>query len=65
LTDLIVATVGSADSSGVSLIIPPSTTASEKLYKRLITGGNISSGDMVLCAKTDGTYVVLGKIAYS
>lgn len=61
MTDIIVATVGSADSSGVSLIIPPSTSASEKRYKCLITGGSLSSGDMVLCAKIDGTYVVLGK----
>ena len=61
MTDLIVATVGSVTSSGISLIIPPATTASEKLYKRLGTGGSISAGDMVLCAKIDGTYVVLGK----
>ena len=65
MTDLIVATVGSVSSSGITLIIPPATTASEKRYKRLITGGSIASGNMVLCAKIDGTYVVLGKIAYS
>lgn len=65
MTDLVVATVGSVNSSGISLIIPPATTASEKRYKRLITGGSIVSGDMVLTAKIDGTYVVLGKIAYS
>ena len=61
MTDMIVATVGGVDSNGVSLIIPPATTASEKRYKCLITGGSLSSGDKVLCAKIDGTYVVLGK----
>ena len=65
MTDLMVATAGNVSSSGITLIIPPATTASEKRYKRLITGGSIAAGDMVLCAKTDGTYVVLGKIALS
>lgn len=65
MADLDIATVGEVDSSGVTLIVPPSTTASLKRYKRLMTGGNISSGDLVLIAKIDGTYVVLGKIAYS
>ena len=65
MTDLIVATAGNVSTSGITLIIPPATTASEKRYKRLITGGSIAAGDMVLCAKTDGTYVVLGKIANS
>jgi len=65
MTDLIVATAGNVSTSGITLIIPPATTASEKRYKRLITGGSIASGDMVLCEKIDGTYVVLGKIAYS
>jgi len=65
LTDLVVATAGSVNSSGITLIIPPSTSASQKRYKRLVTGGSISSGDLVLVAKLDGTYVVLGKIAYS
>ena len=65
MTDLIVATAGNVSTDGITLIIPPATTASEKRYKRLITGGSIAAGDMVLCAKTDGTYVVLGKIAQS
>lgn len=65
MTDLIVATAGNVGTDGITLIIPPATTASEKRYKRLITGGSITAGDMVLCAKTDGTYVVLGKIALS
>lgn len=65
MTDLIRATVGSVNSSGVTLIIPPSTTATEKRYKRLITGESLAAGDTVLVAKMPGTYVVLGKIAYS
>lgn len=65
MDELVVATVGEVDSSGVTLIVPPSTTASQKRYKRLMTGGSISSGDLVLVASIKGTYVVLGKIAYS
>lgn len=62
---MIIATVGSVNSSGVTLIIPPATTATEKRYKRLITGGSLAAGNMVLVAKISGTYVVLGKVAYS
>lgn len=62
MTDLIVATVGDVSSSGITLIIPPATTASEKHYKCLATGEIIAANDMVLCAKIDGTYVVLGKV---
>ena len=62
MTDLIIATVGEVSSSGITLIIPPATTASEKHYKCLTTGEIIAANDMVLCAKIDGTYVVLGKV---
>lgn len=65
MTDLIVATVGSVSSAGVTLIIPPATQASAKRYKRVINGGSLSAGDLVLAAKLTGTYVILGKIAYS
>ena len=59
------AIVGEVYSDGITLIIPPSTTASEKRYKRLLTGSSIASGDEVLVAKVDGTYIVLDKIGYS
>lgn len=62
MTNLIIATAGDVDSSGITLIIPPATTASEKRYKCLATGEIIVANDMVLCAKIDGTYVVLGKV---
>jgi hypothetical protein len=63
--DLILARAGDVSTDGITLIIPPATEASEKRYKRLITGGGIASGDMVLCAKINGVFVVLGKYAYS
>ena len=69
LTDLVVATIYEVYTDeydpGISLIVPPSTGGSVKHYKRLLTGETLAAGDLVLCAKVDGTYVVLGKIAYS
>ena len=58
-----VATIGSVSNSGITLVINGHTT--EKKYKRLLNGQTLSAGDRVLVAKISGTYVVLGKIAYS
>ena len=62
---LIVATVGTATAAGVTLVLPGTTSASQKRYKRLITGEDLTAGDLVLAAQISGSYVVLGKIAYS
>lgn len=62
---LIVATVGTATAAGVTLVLPGTTTPSQKRYKRLITGESMSAGDLVLAAQISGSYVVLGKIAFS
>lgn len=62
---LLLATVGSVSSSGITLRFSVQSEASEKKYKRLITGQALYSGDRVLVVKMSGTYVVLGKIAYS
>lgn len=51
-------TVGSA---GVTLILPGQSEATQKAYRRL-DGGTIAQGDLVLCARVSGTFVVLGKI---
>ena len=59
------ATVGSVTSSGITLRFAGQNEASQKKYKRLKTGATLYSGDRVLLAKMAGTYVVLGKIAYS
>lgn len=65
MNEMIVATVGSADESGVTLILPGSASPTQKRYKRLITGETLAADDLVLAVKTSGTFVVLGKIAYS
>lgn len=62
---LLLATVASVSSSGITLRFSSQSEASEKKYKRLITGQSLSAGNRVLVAKLSGTYVVLGKIAYS
>ena len=59
---LLVATVGSYNSStGTTLIFPGQTTASQKRYKRLYNV-SLSAGQKVLVAKLSGTYVILGRI---
>lgn len=62
---LLLATIGSVSSSGITLKFAGQSEANQKLYKRLITGQALYSGDRVLVVKMSGTYVVLGKIAYS
>lgn len=59
------ATISTVSPSGITLRFDGQSEASQKLYKRLITGATLSSGDRVLVVKMAGTYVVLGKIAYS
>lgn len=65
VSTLILATVGSVSSSGITLRFSGQSEASEKKYKRLMTGQTLYAGDRVLVVKLSGTYVVLGKIAYS
>lgn len=62
---LLLATIASVSSSGITLKFAGQSEANQKLYKRLITGQALYSGDRVLVVKMSGTYVVLGKIAYS
>lgn len=62
---LFIATVGSANSSGITLIIPPETTPTEKRYKRILNGQTLSANHKVLVASISGTYVVLGRVDYS
>lgn len=55
------ATVGSTNSSGVTLIFDGTSTATTKRYKRLASYSP-TANDRVLAVKISGTYVVLGKI---
>lgn len=63
--ELLIATAGSVTSAGITLILPGTSAATQKRYKRLLTGESIAAGDRVLAAKISGSYVVLGKIAYA
>lgn len=58
---MITATVGSVEEDGVTLVLPGQTTATRKAYPRLASA-TIARGDRVLCVRTSGTIVVLGKI---
>lgn len=60
-----IATAGSVSSAGITLIIPPSTTPTQKAYKRVLNGTPIYAGNLVLVCKTSGTYVVIGRIGNS
>lgn len=48
--------------AGISLILPGQSAATQKYYRRIAIGGSVAAGDMVLCAKTSGTYVVIGAV---
>lgn len=65
IEDMRKAIVGNVSSNGITLKIPPSTEASEKRYKRLLTGSSLAANDEVLVVKVDGTYIILDKIGYS
>lgn len=65
LNELLLAEVDSVSASGVALILPGMATATQKLYKQVLTGETLTVGDRVLVARISGSYVVIGKIAYS
>jgi co-chaperonin GroES (HSP10) len=62
LTDnIFVATISETSENGSSLILPGSTTPTQKTYKRLASS-TVAEGDRVLCVNTSGTIVILDKI---
>ena len=61
---MLLATIGSKNASGVTLILDGLSSASQKRYKHVETGVSLTAGDRVLVVKLSGTYVVLGKITY-
>lgn len=62
-TSLQIATLGTGSAAnGWTLILDGQTTASQKNYKRIDTGGTLTSGDRVVVVKISGTYVILGKL---
>ena len=62
---LLLATVGSASSSGVTLIFDGLGSPTQKRFKRLAAGPALAANDRVIVARMSGSYVVLGKIAWS
>ena len=59
--EVFLAKAGQTEGGGVKLILPGQTTATQKEYK-IIAGATVTAGDLVVCARLSGTYVVLGVI---
>lgn len=59
---IFLAKAGTVSESGVTLILPGQTAATAKSYK-ILQGVAVAAGDMVLCARVSGTYVILGVTA--
>ena len=60
-SNFVTATVETVDAGGVTLILPGSSTATQKKYPRL-DSETLTAGDRVLCAQDSGCWVVLGKL---
>lgn len=57
-----VAKAAEVTAEGVSLILPGQSAATQKYYRRVAIGGTVSAGDLVLVARTSGTYVIIGAV---
>ena len=62
-TEFFLASVSSVSAAGVTIIPDGQTEATQKSYKVLVTGINLSSGDRVVVMRQSGTCVILGRIA--
>ena len=60
--NLFVAGVSSVSEGGAALILPGTTAATQKLYKKLDAASSLSAGDRVLCARVSGTIIIIDKI---
>lgn len=60
-SEIVLATVDHANSSGIYIKVDGDSAAMQKPYNFLQTGVTLSSGDRVLVLKQSGTFVVLGK----
>lgn len=56
-----VAKAAEVTAEGVSLILPGQSAATQKYYRRVAISA-VSAGDLVLVARTSGTYVVIGAV---
>ena len=55
------AKAGTISETGVTLMLPGQTVATGKSYK-VLQGVAVAAGDLVLCARLSGTYVILGVV---
>lgn len=60
--ELLLATVGTRTTAGVTLILDGQSEATTKRYKSISTGVTLAAGNRVLVARISGTYLVIGKI---
>lgn len=59
------ATIGSVSASaGATLIFDGQEEATTKGYKHLLNGTALAAGDRVLVLRTNGSFVILGKIGF-
>lgn len=56
------AVIGTVSASGATLVLPGMEDETQKSYKAL-AGVTVTAGDMAICAKISGTYVILGLLA--
>jgi hypothetical protein len=59
--DIFIATVASVESDGTTLILPGTTTPTQKHYKRLASA-SFAAGDRVLCYRVSGSIIIDDKI---
>lgn len=62
---IFLATVASVTDDGVSILFDGTDSGSTKRYKQLNTGITLDEGDRIAVVKDAGSYIVLGKIAYT
>ena len=63
-TDFYLGTVSEVSENGVKVLFDGHSSATQKNYKQLTTGIELSVGDRIVIMKISGSYVVLGKISY-
>lgn len=64
-SEFYIGTAADVSSAGVKILFDGQAAATEKRYKILNTGVQVAADDRVIVAKISGSYVVLGKIAYT
>lgn len=64
-SEFYIGTAADVSSAGIKILFDGQAAATEKRYKILNTGVQVAADDRVIVAKISGSYVVLGKIAYT